>query len=310
MLVTYGLCFGVELCMNNKLSPYFTRYYGMHPTTAGPLAACFGLMNIFARSWGGILSDFMMKKSGLRGRIWAMWVIQTIEGLFCMLMGMVTVNLDSPDEPGFKDIKSQGQIVSGGVTYTIDGALGEVGKCASEMIRAPEKALAGGVMVDFPIAKDTLIMIKDASPTCICNNNTLAATMILMICFSICVQMAEGLHYGIVPYISRPALGVCSGMVGAGGNLGALISSKYVVGARNLDQGFINLGIGIMGISLIMHGIFFPGQGGMLLPASFPYNPQHIKEQQGQKGSDELDFSAVDRVDVTISKNDKEVAAA
>ena len=36
--------------MNNKLTPYFTRYYGMNRRIAGPLAACFGLMNIFARS--------------------------------------------------------------------------------------------------------------------------------------------------------------------------------------------------------------------------------------------------------------------
>merc|ERR1719326_2262710 len=36
MLVTYGLCFGVELCMNNKLTPYMTRYYGLKPSEAGP----------------------------------------------------------------------------------------------------------------------------------------------------------------------------------------------------------------------------------------------------------------------------------
>merc|ERR1719440_2665089 len=85
MLITYGLCFGVELTMNNKLTPYFNRYYGMHPTLAGPLAACFSLMNLAARSWGGCLSDAMAKQFGLRGRIAAMWVIQTIEGLFCIL---------------------------------------------------------------------------------------------------------------------------------------------------------------------------------------------------------------------------------
>ena len=39
LTITYGMCFGVELCMNNKLVPYFTRYYGMHPRVAGPLDA-------------------------------------------------------------------------------------------------------------------------------------------------------------------------------------------------------------------------------------------------------------------------------
>ena len=98
MLVTYGLCFGVELTMNNKLVPYFTRYYGMRPTIAGPLGACFSLMNLCARSWGGCLSDVMAKRYGLRGRITAMWVVQSIEGVFCILMGMVTVNYDGPDD--------------------------------------------------------------------------------------------------------------------------------------------------------------------------------------------------------------------
>merc|ERR1719197_706520 len=93
MLVTYGLCFGVELCMNNKLVPYFTRYHGMVPTVAGPLGACFSLMNLFARSWGGILSDWANKKTGIKGRILSMWIIQTIEGVFCILMGLVTVGM-------------------------------------------------------------------------------------------------------------------------------------------------------------------------------------------------------------------------
>merc|ERR1719238_975960 len=94
--------------------------------------------------------------------------------------------------------------------------------------------------------------------------------------------MAEGLHFGIVPYISRPALGVVSGMVGAGG----------ITGAKNLDQGFIYLGIVILIGNLLMFAIFFPGEGGIILPKSFPYNPQLIKESAGQKGSDELDFSS------------------
>ena len=41
----------------------------------------------------------------------------------------------------------------------------------------------------------------------------------------------------------------------------------------------------------LMFGIFFPGEGGILLPKNFPYNPQLVKESAGQKGSDELDFS-------------------
>merc|ERR1711988_1724981 len=101
MTVTYGLCFGVELTMNNKLTPYFSRYYGMHPTTAGPLAASFSLMNLVARAWGGCLSDACAKKYGLRGRITAMWIVQTIEGLFCILLALVTIPADGPEESSY-----------------------------------------------------------------------------------------------------------------------------------------------------------------------------------------------------------------
>jgi len=297
MLVTYGLCFGVELCMNNKLVPYFTRYYGMKPTVAGPLGACFSLMNLFARSWGGILSDFANKKCGMRGRITAMWVTQTIEGVFCILMGLVTINFENPDTLGCK-FGTCAPTVQGvythddGIAYTINGSVGTLGGCASDLIRSPATALVDGVETTMPIAADTLIMIGDPATNCIRNGGTLGLTMFLMILFSICVQMAEGLHFGIVPYISRPALGVVSGMVGAGGNTGALISSKFIIGADFLDLGFIHLGIVIIVGSLSMLFIFFPGEGGVFLPKNFPYNPQLVKETAGQKGSDELDFGA------------------
>jgi NNP family nitrate/nitrite transporter-like MFS transporter len=186
MLVTYGLCFGVELCMNNKLVPYFTRYYGMRPTTAGPLGACFSLMNLAARSWGGMLSDILAKKYGIRGRIWGMWVIQTIEGFFCILMGLVTVSMDGPDEAKFKGLaKVQGIYDYGATTYTIDGTLGAVKPCSSELVRSPANALVGGVLTKMPIPEQSLIMIRDPAANCVHNGGTLATTMICMICFSI-----------------------------------------------------------------------------------------------------------------------------
>merc|ERR1719440_2708381 len=141
MLITYGLCFGVELTMNNKLTPYFSRYYGMHPTTAGPLAACFSLMNLFARSWGGILSDACAKKYGMRGRITSMWIVQTLEGFFCILLALVTIPHDGPDEPKFADAvlypKIQGVYKDGSVEYVMPPGTNEgtLAVCGSDLIR-------------------------------------------------------------------------------------------------------------------------------------------------------------------------------
>lgn len=46
----------------------------------------------------------------------------------------------------------------------------------------------------------------------------------VLICFSIFVQMSEGTSYGIVPFMNKQQLAVVSALVGAGGNLGAVIA--------------------------------------------------------------------------------------
>jgi MFS transporter, NNP family, nitrate/nitrite transporter len=43
-----------------------------------------------------------------------------------------------------------------------------------------------------------------------------------MILFSLCVQMAEGATYAVVPFVNKKAVGAVSGIVGAGGNAGAM----------------------------------------------------------------------------------------
>ena len=53
---------------------------------------------------------------------------------------------------------------------------------------------------------------------------SLSATIIIMIIFSIFCQQACGAHFGIVPFVSRRAYGVVSGVVGAGGNCGAIVT--------------------------------------------------------------------------------------
>jgi len=315
MLITYGLCFGVELTMNNKLTPYFSRYYGMHPTTAGPLAASFSLMNLVARAWGGCLSDACAKKYGLRGRITAMWIVQTIEGLFCVLLALVTVQYDGPDELKYGETPSlypnvAGIYTSAGASWMLNGTM--IGPCSSKLVRSPKYAFQCDDLADLstcvwekmPVGVNSLIMVQDPSDKCVHNQDTLLTTMVLLICFSICVQMAEGLHFGIVPYISRPALGVVSGMVGAGGNTGALIAGQFIIGTKDpMDNGFIRLGCIIMGASCIMHFIYFPEAGGILLPKGLPFNPQLIKEKKGQKGSDELDFNNVSKSTTASSQS-------
>ena len=134
-----------------------------------------------------------------------------------------------------------------------------------------------------------------------------APTFICMIAFSCLVQMSEGLHFGVVPYVSRPALGVVSGMVGAGGNIGAVFGSFLIVSPNApTDQGFIYLGIVILVGSALMHLIYFPDKGGMLLKAGClgSYDPQIIKPPADMRGADQMAYDNVnlDNVKKTETK--------
>merc|ERR1712100_444022 len=90
MVAQYGACFGTELAMNNQLATHFRVYFQMPAGEASLLAGCFGLMNLFARSLGGITSDSMFAKHGFRGRLWAHFLSLFFEGIFLFIFGCVS----------------------------------------------------------------------------------------------------------------------------------------------------------------------------------------------------------------------------
>ena len=146
MIFQYSACFGTELAMNNQLATHFRTYFQMDAADASALAGAFGLMNLFARSLGGITSDILFKYVGFRGRIWAQFLALFFEAVFLFCFGMV----DS-SQPWY-------------------------------------------------------------------------VALAVLVCFSLFVQMAEGTSYGIVPFMNKQQLAVVSALVGAGGNLGAVIA--------------------------------------------------------------------------------------
>lgn len=86
MVLTYGYCFGVELTVDNNLATYIHDQFNLDLQTADLLASVFALSNLFARALGGIVSDLAAKKYGMRGRLWVLWIVQSIGGVLSILM--------------------------------------------------------------------------------------------------------------------------------------------------------------------------------------------------------------------------------
>lgn len=141
LFFVYAACFGIELTINNIAAIYYMDSFGLGLKTAGLVAGLFGLMNIFARTTGGFISDKFVEKSGLKGRVRWLFIALFIEGIALL--------------------------------------------CFSQM-------------------------------------QALALAIPSMIVFSLFVQMSEGATYSVVPFINKKALGSVSGIVGAGGNMGAV----------------------------------------------------------------------------------------
>lgn len=80
--------------------------------------------------------------------------------------------------------------------------------------------------------------------------NVLILAVGSMIMFSLFVQMSEGATFGIVPFMNRKALGAVAGIVGAGGNAGA-VAAGFLFKSESISyqQGLFYLGLAVIGAS-------------------------------------------------------------
>lgn len=172
----YAACFGIELTINGTAALYFADYFGLGIATAGTIAALFGLMNIFARSLGGIFSDKINFGRGLRGRVMFLFGCLFLEGIALMVFSQMAA---------------------------------------------------------------------------------LAMAVPMLIVFSLFVQMSEGATYAIVPYISKRALGSVSGIVGAGGNFGAVTAGFLFRTEMSWSLAYLILGVIVTSIAFLAFSVRF-----------------------------------------------------
>lgn len=105
------------------------------------------------------------------------------------------------------------------------------------------------------------------------NTDSLGAAIVTLVFFSLFVQAAEGTSYAIVPYLDPPNTGSISGIIGAGGNVGAVC---FGLGFRELDyhKAFFLMGFSILGSSLLSLFIHIPGYAGMLYGQDKAVDPE------------------------------------
>lgn len=143
LFALYACSFGIELTIDNIAALYFADSFHLALTTAGFVAASFGMMNLFARALGGMVSDACNQHWGLRGRANLLGCTILAEGLGLILFSRMRV-------------------------------------------------------LPFAIAS--------------------------MMLAGLFVKMSNGAVYSIVPFINRRRLGAVAGIVGAGGNVGAVLA--------------------------------------------------------------------------------------
>ena len=95
----------------------------------------------------------------------------------------------------------------------------------------------------------------------------LGAAIPVLILFSLGVQMAEGTSYGIVPYVIPDATGAVSGIVGAGGNFGAVMWGRiFRFGPPNERHVFRIIAAIVLGLSCVTPLIHIRGYATVFTP--------------------------------------------
>jgi len=127
------------------------------------------------------------------------------------------------------------------------------------------------------IWQTTCLLIEGVMVLIFAQTKNLAVAIIILIIFSSFVQAAEGSTYGIVPYVDKPATGSISGIVGAGGNTGAVC---FGLGFRQLgyEKAFNIMGFSIIGSAFLSFLVMIKGHRSIVCGEDSEANEKAWKE--------------------------------
>lgn len=116
-------------------------------------------------------------------------------------------------------------------------------------------AIKGGV--DSRVRWLSLVMLAEAIALLLFSRTgQLGLALFMLVLLGLCVHMAAGATYAVVPFVKRESLGVSAGIVGAGGNLGAVCYAQFFLHSKLPLQdvlfylGFIVVGIAALGFRM------------------------------------------------------------
>ncbi|KAA6439787.1 NarK family nitrate/nitrite MFS transporter [Dyadobacter flavalbus] len=84
-------------------------------------------------------------------------------------------------------------------------------------------------------------------------SGSLAVAVVTMLAFAMFLKMANGVTYAIVPFINPKAIGSVSGIVGAGGNVGAVLAGfLFKSSTISYSQAFVYIGVAIACVAAVV----------------------------------------------------------
>ncbi len=97
------------------------------------------------------------------------------------------------------------------------------------------------------------LLLEGAGLILFAHAGTLAFAIVSMLSFALFLKMANGATYGIVPFINEKNVGLISGIVGAGGNLGGMMFGfLFKSSAITYAEAFTYIGYTIIVVSVIV----------------------------------------------------------
>jgi NNP family nitrate/nitrite transporter-like MFS transporter len=81
---------------------------------------------------------------------------------------------------------------------------------------------------------------------------SLTWAIVVMLLFALFLKMSNGATYSVVPFINKKAIGAVSGIVGAGGNVGAVLAG-FLFKSESISyrDSFLYIGIAVLLVSLV-----------------------------------------------------------